>query len=206
MSSTKNSTIEQIPAKFTEPRDVKKELNVFKGYSYGWKRLRGFFMNIKEFFRKVKWGFQRATKGYADIDLWNFDRHLSNLMCAALDELADSSYGYPGFEPFDTPEKWTEYLKEMSNHFYNCQTENGSDYEKRENKAYNDMCSYITRTYTVDDFNGLGVLKQDVSDQKKYDAAAEEWKKSMQAHSNFMKNEKDKALDMLKEVYYDLWD
>ena len=68
------------------------------------------------------------------------------------------------------------------------------------------MCSYITRTYTVDDFNGMCVMKQDISDQKKYDAAAEEWKKAMRAHSDFMNSEKNKALDMLKEVYYDLWD
>jgi hypothetical protein len=35
-------------------------------------------------FREIKWFFQRITKGYSDVDLWNLDDHLAKIILPRL--------------------------------------------------------------------------------------------------------------------------
>lgn len=187
-------------------RNPQDGLNVFKKIEYKWLSPRGFYENIKNFFRKIKWAYQRIVRGYADIDLWNFDIYLSNLMYVALNDLANNSYGFPGTEPYDTPEKWKNFLTELADHFFYSQPENGSDEEQKQWNAYDEMNSWISRDYTEPDSNGFYVLKTDYKDEEKYEEAHSKWTHAVKEHSNFMTNHKDKAMDMLKEAYYNLWD
>ena len=49
---------------------MKNELNIFTGGYMPWYP-RNWFDNIKHFFHTIKWGWQRATKGYSDYDgIW----------------------------------------------------------------------------------------------------------------------------------------
>jgi hypothetical protein len=47
----------------------------------------------------------RAKVGWAPRDLWNFDGYLSTLLAGALDELAETSHGWPS-DLYDSPEQW----------------------------------------------------------------------------------------------------
>ena len=61
---------------------------------------------------KAAW--QRATKGFAASDVWDLDHYLLTLLPAMLRKLADEGMSYPGIAPFETPEKWETWLREMA--------------------------------------------------------------------------------------------
>ena len=77
--------------------------------------------NIKQFFRNIRYAYQRITKGYCDADLWNLDGYYSEFFYCTLNELADISHGWPQSEKFPRYEDWQKYIREMANHFRNCQ-------------------------------------------------------------------------------------
>lgn len=60
---------------------------------------------------------QRMRFGVADCDTWNFDIYLVKIIIRGLRQLADHLTGYPGYEPFDTEEKWRSYLLSLSDKF-----------------------------------------------------------------------------------------
>lgn len=73
---------------------MKNELNIFTGGYMPWYP-RNWFDNIKYFFRTIKWGWQRATKGYSDYDTWDLDVYYSRMMIASLSQFRAETKGYP---------------------------------------------------------------------------------------------------------------
>ena len=61
--------------------------NVFKFGYYPCGRVKNIFHNIKNFFRTLKWAWQRAVNGYCDFDLYDLDIYHTNMMIKALREL-----------------------------------------------------------------------------------------------------------------------
>lgn len=68
---------------------------------------------IKEFFQNCYHGWRRAIYGWTWEDCWNFDSWFCTVVPQLLKHLADYGCGYPG-EPFDTPEKWHDWLYKMA--------------------------------------------------------------------------------------------
>lgn len=60
---------------------------------------------------------QRMRFGVADCDTWNFDVYLIKVTVRGLRQLADHLTGYPGYPPFDTEEKWRNYLLNLADKF-----------------------------------------------------------------------------------------
>lgn len=92
-------------------------MNVFK---YGWMPWRhplNWWGNIKLFFRQFKWAWQRATRGFADCDVWNLDSSILNYLSGTLKHLSEIAAGWPGNEQFPKYSDWTGFLKEMSEKF-----------------------------------------------------------------------------------------
>lgn len=75
---------------------MKNELNIFKGGYMPWYP-RNWWDNIKYFFRTIKWGWQRATRGYSDYDTWDLDVYYSRMMIASLIQFRAETKGYPGY-------------------------------------------------------------------------------------------------------------
>lgn len=73
---------------------MKNELNIFTGGYVPWYP-RNCWYNIKYFFRTIKWGWQRATKGYSDYDTWDLDTYYSRMMIASLSQFRAEAKGYP---------------------------------------------------------------------------------------------------------------
>lgn len=88
-----------------------KNLNVFNNYVCPWKYIKNWGTNIGTFFRSFKWAYQRATRGFADKDVWNLDTYLTELIADSVEQLADIQHGWPGTDEFPTPESWDEYLR-----------------------------------------------------------------------------------------------
>lgn len=93
-------------------------MNVFKYGVAPWRHPANWWGNIKVFFRHFKWAYQRATRGFADCDVWNLDSSILEYLSGTLNHLADYHWGYPGDERFPTDESWTEFLKDMAQKFY----------------------------------------------------------------------------------------
>ena len=70
-------------------------LNVFK---YGWNKWtswRGFWSNIKNIPRVVKYAWARATKGYCEADLWDLDTTYLDYILSTLIDFRNNTCSYP---------------------------------------------------------------------------------------------------------------
>lgn len=92
--------------------------NVFKYGINPWRYPRNWFNNIDMFFRQLRWAYQRATKGFCDMDVWDLDGAILNYLSGTIEQLADVCHGYPGDDRFPTPESWDKFLRGMANDFY----------------------------------------------------------------------------------------
>ena len=86
------------------------EMNVWKSdkcdMKYYIKHPRYMFKQIR---KKLKYCWQRITKGYCDADIWNWDAWLLELMPQMLDELATVTDAYPD-DIVDSLDEWKKYL------------------------------------------------------------------------------------------------
>lgn len=100
---------------------------------------------IKEFFQNCYHGWRRAIYGWTWEDCWNFDSWFCIVVPQLLKHLADYGCGYPG-EPFDTPEKWHDWLYEIAHRIerlqYDDWMEDNNEYSKEYLESFeNDWCS-----------------------------------------------------------------
>ena len=56
----------------------------------------------------------RGRHGWAPRDTWSFDLYLARVMSEGIAWLAEHDHGYPAHDPWDTPEKWQDYLRDLS--------------------------------------------------------------------------------------------
>lgn len=105
---------------------------------FSWPYSRNYYLThpwkwFAQLWKNLKCGWQRATKGYCDYDVWNMDSWMLELLPPMLRELANDPVGaYPGVEPFETPEKWHYWLLKMAVKFLELQddwTESRNEYD-----------------------------------------------------------------------------
>lgn len=164
-------------------------MNVFKN---PWKFYRHPFKWLEYFFRAFKYAHQRAVKGYCDIDLWDLNAYYTEIISKTLRELAGCHCAYPGGME---PEEWTDILREIA---YNMD-------ESCEDNDYYPLPKFEAWQKHI-------LTKPDMNSDE-YDSWFEEHQrltkemdKEYFEHREYMNMRKDKALDMLKEYWYDLWD
>ena len=169
----------------------KVDLNAFTRIPYcPWTYPSNWWSNIKLFFRKCKWAYQRITRGYADCDLWDFDSYVADFLSSALTYFAEHHEGYPD-SLFPTDEAWTAYLKEMAEHFY----------ASNESNDYFPMPAMDKWIEYADSHEEIQI--------------ADSWAKNPYSEE-FVQEGKDlcvkrqeemiQGFEMLKEVYFNLWD
>lgn len=138
--------------------------------------------NVKNFFRNIKYAWQRARYGYCDMDVWNLDLHLLVLFRETLYHLAEKSQSHPYYK---TPEEWEEELIKAADDFH-------FSIQSNYNNLYND--EYIEL---------MKEGKHNLEEGKKL------WKKIMEVEAkNFkeMTDRRTRALDWLSKNFQDLWD
>lgn len=91
-------------------------MNIFKSDYFP---RRYIFRNLRQFFRNVKFAWQRATKGYADRDVWNLDISICGYLAATLEHLANTTHSYPDHS-FPQFEDWQKELRELAHEFQLC--------------------------------------------------------------------------------------
>ena len=68
---------------------------------------------VKELFSSLKWKIQRFKRGYADVDVWDFESWFLDIIPKMLTQLKKQLHGCPINMEF---EDWENYLQEMINH------------------------------------------------------------------------------------------
>ena len=108
-------------------------LNVFKdyrGYSRRW-MITHPWLYFKHGYYNLKAAWQRATRGYADRDVFDLDKYLLELLPATLKQLANTAHGHHiNFEY----EAWIEFLNKLAADLEKCQDDEGND----ENEYYDE--------------------------------------------------------------------
>lgn len=159
-------------------------MNVLKKGHVYW---RNPWQAIKIYSRRVKWAWQRITKGYADCDLWDMDNFLANMLWHSLDELADFGQSWCDSK-FETYEEWEEYLHDTANCFrLTLEDEHPTPAADAWFKALpNNWPSNYDSEELIE----------------KRQAMNDEW----QSIRRSMYVNKDEGLDRLGYIWFDLWD
>ena len=178
---------------------MKNNLSVFQKSPY---RKRCIIENIKYYCRCLKYAWQRATRGYSDLDLWNLNIFYLNLFTNSLIDFKENLHGAPN-DLYDGGEenpikKWEDFLIEMARHFYNANPDN---------KVFdNDYEIYVHNYYMEverDESDYCGLIND--KDEERKSILEKYFNKEKELQSN-RQAELEKGLDMLKERFYDLWD
>ena len=181
-------------------------LNVFK---YGYlspKYPVNWFHNLRQFFRNIRYAFQRAMKGYCDYDLWDVDTFHTNLIIDGLTDFKKDNNGFPG-EFLDLPdgaEKWDSIIDEIILHFRNYRDVDDICINEYEEPWFNrlqelteygtdEVSGYLFQRVNEDDFTE----DDDVLRKKYYDRCNEicEWRK----------NELKQGMELFTKWYEHLW-
>lgn len=75
---------------------------------------------IKELFINKKAAKMRVQLGYCYTDIWNFNDWFTSVAPPMLRHMADYGSACPGTEPFETPEKWHDWLHAMADRLEEC--------------------------------------------------------------------------------------
>ena len=105
---------------------------------------RWWFSNIKQFFKNIKYAWQRATRGFSDPDWWEFDSYLSQTISGCLKEFDKKRHGFPSELYFqlgeeDGNKKWSEILLKIAENmdmYEKVKTENKKESERLWNDAF----------------------------------------------------------------------
>lgn len=68
------------------------------------------YWKVKEAKDQVKWRLQRVFRGYADIDVWDFDHRLMKLVARHVKVLRKTCHGYP---PTVKEQEWDQILGDI---------------------------------------------------------------------------------------------
>lgn len=117
--------------------------------------LRHPFKFLKECKANITNAWMRVARGWCWMDLWNMNDHLLEIIPDMLRELAAKGSAYPGKEPFETPEKWHDWLVSLAADFESCR----EDALESGNEYYND---YIAQ------FEGGNFNKETTELDKRY--------------------------------------
>lgn len=147
--------------------------NVFKR---GWMTWRKPIASIKLFFKRIRWGWQRATKGYCDADIWDIDIWFATIFPNMLIDLREKGCGFPGSEGAETPEKWAKILTEMADAWWG--TLEDEKYENEHSNFYQQNDKEAALRYR-DDYLLTEKARED---------------------------SKDKAFNLTKKWFFSLWD
>lgn len=147
--------------------------------------------------RNICDAWHRSVYGWAYGDVWDWDNWFLHIVPDMLRYMADRGSAYPGHAPFDTPEKWHEWLHEMADLL-----ETGlEEWQDKHNEFYEEYKNQNRWIPTFKDKDGklfrAPRLHTDID--KKYISRAAQLAK--QGEDNVRR-----AFEGLSQFFYDLWD
>ena len=144
----------------------------------------------------LKAGWQRATRGWANRDVWSLNSYFLEILPDMLKHLRENAYGYPGDDEFPTFESWIAYLEEMETHFRNAneeQTVQVNEFEK-------EYMSYPTGFKKCENSRLLEYINYAPED------LGEKWFAREMEINAWREEELKKGLEMFQKSFWALWD
>ena len=137
----------------------KNELNVL---SYGYRPFRFINIphNIKQFFRNIKYSWQRTTKGYCDADVWNLDLFYIKLISQTIKSFKEQS------EDDCSSDEWNQILDTIISDLKSADSyfNNPNDY----NEHYDDWNQMIRKRDLMDLIKDKNITERDKDIIEKY--------------------------------------
>lgn len=166
------------------------KLNVFypDGAYRWWYRLSPSYV-----FRQLKWALQRVTRGFSDYDVYDLDHYYMELFQQSIEHLRTHKNGYPDGM---SEEGWDAYLKEIVEH---CRMALSNDYFNAYEEEYSKTC-HLCFEYSED--RRYRISKTD----PEYEELRQNWLNRGKEINTEKAMHRDKALDMIKAHFSDLWD
>lgn len=97
---------------------------------------------FSQLWRNIKAAYHRIRYGWCSWDVWDWDSWFCSTTSSMLRYMTDHGSAYPGSEPFDTPEKWHDWLYEMAHRIerlqYDDWMEDNNEYSKDYEKTFED--------------------------------------------------------------------
>lgn len=165
--------------------------NIFKGNPYKWYRPESFMWFLHSF--ECAW--LRITRGYCYRDLWSMDIWLSQLLYDSLKDFSDSTHSSPADMEY---KEWITFIESIRDSFYKSMEENQDEVNPNKYKEYLDRPLKFEKGS-----NGLYSLKED--ETKELKELRDNWYKEEIKIRKAREEEKNKALESLKERWFDLW-
>ena len=81
----------------------------------------------KCFFHSFSIARDRIVRGWSPYDVWDLNTYVNQILGQGLDYLADNHNGYPGVKPFETSEKWSEWLHAQAKAFNDLNRDNDEE-------------------------------------------------------------------------------
>lgn len=75
---------------------------------------------FKELYYNIRNAHDRATKGYCYLNYISFNEWFTQIAPSMLRDIADKGWGYPGVKPFDSPERWHNWLHKTADEIEWC--------------------------------------------------------------------------------------
>lgn len=172
-------------------------LNVWKMFPARTYYLKHPIKFIEDKLYSIKYAWQRTCRGYADIDLFNMDQFLLELLPQMLDDLAKTANGYPCSEQlkFSSHEDWKNHLKAIAIHLRNADEELCP-----EKNQYEDTMTYVGVTETKHEDGTVSIVSNAPEELRK-----NYWNRLVEIE-RYREKEICKAFDMLSPVFFALWD
>ena len=145
------------------------------------------FKNIKWYLYEIKYAWQRMLYGYSYIDVVDADYFFLNTMANVLEDLKNTTNGYPVTE--ESFESW----KEKLGYIVFCLRE-----------ANSDTCSKNQPYFDFLDDKDYVKLSED--EKSKYDIEKKKWFDREGAIDSYRNDMALIALDLIKENFEKLWD
>ena len=145
------------------------------------------FQNIKWYLYEIKYAWQRMLYGYSYSDVVDADYFFLNTMANVLEDLKNTTNGYPATE--ESFESW----KEKLGYIVFCLREADSDTCSK-NQPYFDF---------IDDKD---YVKLSEDEKIKYDIEKKKWFNREEAIGSYRNDMAMIALDLIKENFGKLWD
>ena len=149
--------------------------------------------------RNIRATYMRTKYGWTYSDVWDWDYWFMNVVPEMFRYLAEHGCAYPGYEPFETPEKWHDWL----NHMANLIESGREEWQEEHNEYYEEYMDNLMKKWepAVKEEDGFYHSKPRELDEldEKYFARAKEL--GAEGEKNVVE-----ALRQIGQHFYQIWD
>lgn len=165
-------------------------LNVFKSCPYyRWNSFTNIKNNIKLFFRRFKWAYQRITKGFCDMDTWDLDDYYTRLFVDSLTTFSKHMNGWPQSKEFPEFEDYKKYIDRMI-YLFDQSIEGHEDIKNEYEEEYHHQI--LSKP-----------INEELTPEEK--ALTNKYFKRENELYKYRKACRNEALDMMKHIFDSLW-